>query len=130
MNNVERARRGYAAVARGDFDAVAEFLDPDVKWHGGNPDEEGACHNRGEALAFMRAAAGRGPLGELVDVIEAGSDRVVVVMRRRSQGGEPGELGASVTTFRDGRAIEMVAYGRPEDAFAAVGLERPRPAAG
>jgi hypothetical protein len=34
---VDLARRGYEAVRSGDFETVREFLDPDVKWHGGDP---------------------------------------------------------------------------------------------
>ncbi|MFZ0092205.1 MAG: nuclear transport factor 2 family protein [Solirubrobacteraceae bacterium] len=89
--NVQLARRGHAAVLRGDIDAVRQFLDPDVTWHGGDPTDAGACHNRDEALAFMRRAQSRRPLGELVDVIDAG-DKVVVIMRPAADGGGPADL--------------------------------------
>ena len=36
-SNVELARGGYEAIMRGDLDAIGELLDPDVKWHGGDP---------------------------------------------------------------------------------------------
>src|SRR3954471_9404461 len=71
-SNVERARRGYAAALQGDLDAIGELLDPDVRWHGGDPDAAGSCRNREQALAFMRRAFGRGGVGELVDVVDAG----------------------------------------------------------
>jgi ketosteroid isomerase-like protein len=58
-SNIELARRGYAAAARGDFGEIAELLDPEVKWHGGDPSASGACRNRTEALQFMRAAWSR-----------------------------------------------------------------------
>ena len=119
-SNVDLARRGYEAARRGDLDAVREFLDPDVKWHGGDPTDEYACHNREQALAFMRTARMRRGIGELVELLEAG-DKVVVVMRRTAADGEP-ELVANVTTFRDGKAIEMVHYANPDDALAAVGI--------
>ena len=35
--NVEIVRRGYAAALRGDYDVLAGILDPDVRWHGGDP---------------------------------------------------------------------------------------------
>jgi len=120
QSNVDIARRGFEAVTRGDFDAIGELLDPEVKWHGGNPSARGACHNRDEALAFMRRARSRNPMGELVDVIDAG-DRVVVVIRPH----ERVELQANLTTFRDGRVVEMVAYATPEDALAAAGVPTP-----
>jgi ketosteroid isomerase-like protein len=119
--NVEIARRGFEAAAHGDFEAVGEILDPDVKWHGGDPSAPGSCHNRAQAMNFMREAHGTGPIGELVEVVDAG-DKVVVVMRRRTDDGEGSELVATLTTFRDGKAVEMVHYPNPEDAFTAAGL--------
>ncbi len=108
-------------MLRGDIDAVRQFLDPDVTWHGGDPTDAGACHNRDEALAFMRRAQSRRPLGELVDVIDAG-DKVVVIMRSAADGGGPADLNANLTTFRDGKAIEMVHYPDPAQALAAAGV--------
>jgi hypothetical protein len=93
------------------------MLDPEVKWHGGDPNAEGACRNRDEALRLMRAAARDRRIGELVDVRDAG-DKVVVIIRP-----SPGALVANLTTFRDGRAIEMVHYPSPDDALKAAGLQ-------
>jgi ketosteroid isomerase-like protein len=115
---VELARHGYEAVRRGDVDAIGEFLDPDVKWHGGDPSS--GCQNRKQALDWMRSARERGPVGELVEVIDAG-DKVVVIMRRTGPDGQP-ELIANLTTFRDGKAIEMVHYPDPDDARRAAGV--------
>lgn len=119
-NNVELARRGFEAVLNGDLDAVRDFLDPDVSWHGGDPSADGACHGHEEALEFMRRAVSR-RIGELIDVVDAG-DQVVVIMRASSDDGEPVALSANLTTFRDGRAIEMVHYPSPEDALTAAGV--------
>lgn len=118
--NVEIARRGYESILRGDLDAVADLLAEDVKWHGGDPNAEGACRNRREALAFIGRARST-VMGELVDVLDAG-DRVVVVMRPRLPDGSPGPLRANVTTFRDGKVVEMVAHETPDAAKAAAGL--------
>ena len=118
--NGERARRGYEAVLRGDLDAVREFLDPAVRWHGGDPDASGACRGRDEALAFIAQAQKRGRIGEFVDVVEAG-DRVVVIMRPTARAPNSRSLVANLTTFRDGRAVEMVHYPDPADALAALG---------
>jgi ketosteroid isomerase-like protein len=117
--NGELARRGYQAALDGDLDTVREFLDPNVKWHGGDPAAAGACQNREQALEFMRRARSRRGVGELVDVIEAG-DKVVVIIRPAAEGSEPGQLSANLTTFRDGKAIEMVHYPNPDDALAAA----------
>lgn len=92
---------------------LREFLDPDVKWHGGNASAPDACHNREQALEFMRQARSRQGVGELVDVVDAG-DKVVVIMRPPSEDGEPAALSANLTTFRGGKAIEMVHYPNPQ----------------
>lgn len=117
--NVELARRGYAAIVAGDFSAIGDLLHDDVRWHGGDP--ASGCQNRDETLHFMRQAAARGGAGRLVDVIDAG-DRVVVVLEPRDEDGGVLPLQANVTTFRDGRVAEMVAYETPQAARAAVGL--------
>jgi ketosteroid isomerase-like protein len=115
------ARRGFDAMLCGDLKAVAEMLDPDVKWHGGDPSS--GCQNRAETLEFMRQAlARRGPDIELVDIVDAG-DRVVVIMRPQDpedQGDEPPSPVANLTTFRDGKVVEMVAYPDPEEALEAA----------
>ncbi len=115
--NLELARAGYAAIARGDLDVLDELLAPDVRWHGGDPAAEGACRSRAEAKAFIAAALARGGVGQLVDVIDAG-ERVVVVM----QPGVDAPLRANVTTFREGKVIEIVAYPTPDAAKRAGGL--------
>jgi ketosteroid isomerase-like protein len=120
-SNVEIARRGFAAALSGDVDSIREFLDPDVKWHGGDPSAAGACMNREQALEFMRRARSLRRVGELIDVVDAG-DKVVVIMRPPSEHGEPTALSANLTTFRKGKAIEMVHYPNPEDALAAAGV--------
>jgi ketosteroid isomerase-like protein len=120
-SNGDLARRGYQAALNGDLESLREFLDPEVKWHGGDPSAPGACQNREQAIEFMRQASSKRSVGELVDVLEAG-DRVVVIMRPPGDGREPGRLTANLTTFRAGRAIEMVHYPNPDDARAAAGL--------
>jgi ketosteroid isomerase-like protein len=106
-SNVEIARRGYEAIARGDVDAIADLLDSDVKWHGGDPSWSGACHNRAEALDIMRRRTIRRGVGGV---------------RPRSATGEA-PLVANLTTFRDGKVIDMVHYPDPADALAAAGVD-------
>jgi ketosteroid isomerase-like protein len=117
--NVEIARRAFAALARGDVDAVGEVLDANVTWHGGDASAPGACHDRGQALAFIREAARQGRVGELVDVLDAG-DQVVAVMRPPQLPGDRPELRANLATFRDGKVVAMVAYESPAAALAAA----------
>lgn len=119
-SNVELARRGWEAALRGDLETLGELLDPDVKWHAGDPSAAFACRNRAEALEFMRTGRIRQSRPELVDVIGAG-DKVVVITRRQSQDGDP-VLNANLTTFRDGKAVEMVHYADANQARAAAGV--------
>lgn len=119
--NIELARRGYEAALHGDLDAIRALLDADVRWHGGDPSAPGDCHNRDQALEFMREARRGRDLGELVDVVGAG-DKVVVIMRPPADESGRGEPSANFTTFRDGKVVEMVHYPDPEDALAAAGL--------
>ena len=118
--NVELARRGYEAIMSGDLDAIRDLLDPDVKWHGGDPSD--GCQNRKQALEWMRNARTRRgrPPAELIEMVDAG-DKIVVIMRRTGEDGEP-ERVANLTTFRDGKVVEMVHYPNPDDALAAAGV--------
>lgn len=122
--NVELARRGWEAATRGELDEIAALLDPEVRWHAGDPNADYACRNRNQALQWMERARERRPLPELVDVRAVG-DKVVLVLRPRGEPGAEGEpsLTANVSTFRDGRVVEMVHYDDVSEAFAAVGLE-------
>lgn len=98
---------------RGDLTVIEDLLDPDVKWHGGDPGS--GCQNRDEALHFIQQALDNGIQAELVDVIDAG-DQVVVVLRPAGAD----DPRANLTTFRDGRVVEMVAFESPADALAAA----------
>jgi ketosteroid isomerase-like protein len=118
--NCELARRGFEAVLRGDFELVSQLLDPQMKWHGGDPSAAGACRDRGQALAFMRSARARVGNIEVVDVVAAG-DKVVVIMGPPTEDGERPWTVANLTTFRDGKVVEIVNYPSPDDALAAAG---------
>jgi ketosteroid isomerase-like protein len=120
--NVELARRGWAAAMRGDLDEIAALLDPEVKWHAGDPNAEGSCQNRAQALHWMERARTHRPLPELIEVNDAG-DKVVLVLRPQSAPGEEPALTANVSTIRDGKVVEMVHFDRVEDALRAAGLD-------
>lgn len=120
-SNAALARRGWEAALRGDLAAVAGMLDPDVKWHGGGPSDGAACHNREEALRFMRLARTRQPLPTLV-TLRASGDKVVLILERPGCEGQVATRVANLTTFRDGKVVEMVHYEDPADALAAAGL--------
>ena len=120
-DDAETLRRACDAFTRGDIGAATDALDPDVRWYAaGEPDGEGACHNREEAAAFIRRALADGLTAELLEVREAG-DRLVAVIHTHAppdweRSPEPhGEL----VTVRDGKITEMVVYPTVEDALAA-----------
>lgn len=119
---MELARRGYEAAMRGELEVIADLLAPDVRWHGGDPSFAGSCHDREDVLAVLRRARGK-RIGELIDVVDAG-EKVVVIMRPAAgeEDDRPGRLVANLTTFRDGKVVEMVHYPDPEDALAAAGV--------
>lgn len=119
--NVEIARRGFEAMLRGELGPIADLLAADVRWHGGDPAAPGACSRREQALDVIRTAIGRGAAPELVDVVGAG-ERVVVILRPASPDGKVADPVANLTTFRDGKVIEMVHYSDPAEALAAAGI--------
>jgi hypothetical protein len=100
------------------------LLHPDATWHGGDRSAAGACHNSSDVLAFLHQAVARGGVGELVDVIDAG-DQVVIVLRPLTPEGSP-VLRANLASFRDGMVSEMVAYASPEAALDACHRARTR----
>jgi ketosteroid isomerase-like protein len=120
-SNVELSRPGWEAALRGDLDTLRGLLDPEVKWHGGDPSAQGSCRNRDEALEFMRRARRRAARAQLVDVLDAG-EKVVVITRGRDAGDGPARASANLTTFREGKAVEMVHYPNVDDALSAAGL--------
>ena len=124
-SNAELARHGYAAIVRGDFDAISKFLDPDVKWHAGDPAD--GCQNRAQALAWMRGRGDRqaGPLPELVDVVESDNQVVVILQPHPSDEDPQPQRTANLTTIRDGKVVEMVHYDDAAAALAALGPVKP-----
>jgi ketosteroid isomerase-like protein len=123
--DVELLRRAWAAFARGDVEAATDVLDPQVRWYGSDaePPDDG-CHNRDEALAFVRRALDDGVTAEALEFRDAG-DRVVVVLQRHQppEWGERPAPHGEVVTVRNGKVVEMVVYPNVDEALAAAGLE-------
>jgi ketosteroid isomerase-like protein len=115
-------RGGFEAASRGDVDAIAGMLAPDVRWHGAG-DGTGGCQNRKQALHWMREAIERGVAVELLDARELPGDRVALVLRRRpsSDDPEPPPPHGEIISFRDGLTTAMVVYPTVEEALAAAG---------
>ena len=115
-SDLELVHRAWAAFARGDVEAVGEVLDPHVSWHGADgADPEGGCHDRDEALAFIRQALTDGVSAEALEFRDAG-DRVVVLVQTHHppDWGEQPEPHGEVVTVRRGKVVEMVIYATME----------------
>ena len=123
-SEIELLRGAWASFQRGEIDAATEVLDPEVRWYGaGEPDAEGACHNREQARAFIRRALQDGVSMELLEIRDAGEHRYVLVLQPHVPGDwrERGPHG-EVVTVRDGKVTEMVVYPTIEDALTAAQL--------
>jgi ketosteroid isomerase-like protein len=114
----ELVRAGFAALLRGDADALGALLDPDVQWFGPDPDMPG-CHSRDEVLAMLL----RRPVGEAVtsvDRVTAAGD--VVLVEFTAVDPERGPEPCIVLTVRDGRIVHMQGHRGRAAALAAAGL--------
>jgi ketosteroid isomerase-like protein len=128
QENVDLARKGYEAFARGDLDAVFELFDPEIEAHDPPEMPDAAIHRGHEAVRrdweqtyelFEDFSI------EVQETIDCGDD-VVVFLHYRGRGTESGaEVEASmahVWTTRDGKAIRLRQFLDREQALEAVGL--------
>jgi ketosteroid isomerase-like protein len=112
----------FGALRQRDFEAAADFLDPDVTWQG--LQEDWICHGSEQVLeVFRRGLEQR----REVDALEftRGGERVVLGARGPSIGVADEQLGGqifNVFTLRDGRIVRIDDYRRRAEAFAAVGV--------
>jgi ketosteroid isomerase-like protein len=126
---VDILQRGYELMWReGDFDRVVAGLGDDFEWS--VPHLPGGEVRRGpqDTKRFFLEWLEPWEDHRIEWEIRRASDDVVVVLsvmhaRGRGSGAEVEmELG-QVWTFRDGRAVRMVAYNSHDEALAAAGLE-------
>jgi ketosteroid isomerase-like protein len=127
--NVELIRRWTDAFNRRDFDALLDWLDPDVELHEW-PTAPGAETYHGpegalraidkwfDVWEWMRV--------EVEEIVEAGSDRVLITLHQRAKGkGSAIEVeirSFNVYTFRDGRVLRIELFTELEPALEAAGL--------
>jgi uncharacterized protein len=126
--NVDLARRGYEAFARGDLDAVLEFMHPKIEAH--DPPEVP------DAAIYRGRDAVRRDWEQTADVFEDFSvdvektfdrgDEVVLFLRFRGRGRDShAELQAPmahVWTIRNGKAVRLRQFLNRAEALEAAGL--------
>jgi ketosteroid isomerase-like protein len=125
--NVDIYWKGFDAIRRGDWDAVAANFDPDVlvRTDPGWPEQR--IYGRSAATAWIRSALeSMGPDFGVEEVIDLG-DRVLGRWCWKTRGehsGVEGELRYSeIVTYREGCAILVEHFRDHEQALKAVGLE-------
>lgn len=132
QEGVDLLLRGYRAFVAGDLEAIADMLDPEVEWVGG---ETIGAFDRDDVLDVL-AERVEERYHVTVDRCIGVGDRVVVSMRfSRVEADETDErplqsrrfylVGryAAVVTTRDGRVARVEEHPHLEAALAAVGLE-------
>jgi ketosteroid isomerase-like protein len=120
--DLELLRGAWEAFAAGDLEAATAALDPHVRWYAADePDADGTCHNRGEAVAFLRRARADGVSAELLELREVG-DRIVSIIQTHipPDWGEQPPPHGEVVTIRHGKIVEMVVYPTVEEALQAA----------
>ncbi len=107
--NLETAKRGYAAFASGDVDGAMENIADDIEWISpGNSAVSGTYRGKQEVGGLWAKLAEKGfktePQYWLAD------DQRVVVLTQQTIGGEPADA-ADVLTFRDGKLARFQSAG-------------------
>jgi len=130
QENVEIIRDAAAAFNRGDPDSWFESMADDIDYRAA----EGALDDRGPILgkdalrAYVQDWLGTFDdfRSEPVELIDAGEDRVIAVLRisgRAKQSGVETDLTyAAIYTIRDGKIARGREYWTKEQALEAVGL--------
>jgi uncharacterized protein len=127
--NVEVVREMWAAYARGDFQASLAVYTEDTVWDDTRYRPDGAVHlGRDALIEVVRTWRGTWEhyASEAEEVLDAGGDRVAVILRETGQGKGGGvemtNRWGLVVTVRDGKIVHTMVYRRPEEALEAVGL--------
>ena len=109
QENKELIKKGYAAFAAGDVQAVMDLFDDDIEWvQPGQSAISGTFHGKSEVMEFMSRLAEKSPTVTVKRLIAEGD--TVIAITEVTVGGETGE-DADVFTVRDGKAIRMEVHG-------------------
>jgi ketosteroid isomerase-like protein len=111
----------FGALRRGDVEAAAELVDPDVIWQGLR--EEWVCHGRDEVLETFRWGLER--RREIALELTRAGEQVVLGARGPSIGPAEEPLGQifNVFTLREGRILRIDDYRGRREAFTAAGVD-------
>jgi uncharacterized protein len=121
-SNDELVRSSFDAFLRGDWDALAQVMDPQVQWLWYEPGDWD-CHDRRAVLATLFERQREGVVTGLNNVV-ALDERVFVEVTgpRLEEWGLPGGQACMVVTVRDGRIVRMQDYRDRAAALAGAGL--------
>jgi ketosteroid isomerase-like protein len=117
---IEKTRGGLEAWQRGDIEALAPLLDPEVEltwWEPGVWD----CHGREAVLLMLRERVAEGAGASEIELIDAGEDAIVSTRAETVLNGPAAGLRpATLITFREGKVIAMRQFRNREEALAAA----------
>src|SRR6185437_1773423 len=128
QENLDLARRGYEAFARGDLDAAIEFMHPEIEAHDPRELPDAAIYRGREAVRrdWEQTSALFEDFSIDVEKSFDRGDEVVVFLRFRGRARESNtEVEAPVAhvwTIRDGKAVRLRQFLDRAEALEAVGL--------
>jgi len=110
--NIETAKRGYAAFSAGDAAGAMQDLADDIEWiTPGNSAISGTIHGKQEVGALWAQFASKS-FTTTPQFWFSDAERVVVLTHVTYGGGEGGEAdGCDVLTFRDGKVVKFQTAG-------------------
>ena len=125
QENVELARRAYAAFQAGDFDEWVSYFDPEIEFNATEMEGPFRGHEGLREWAAGLLAAFPNWKPSIVETRELG-DRVLI---HGTASGEGAGSGVGITVdfwqaleFRDGRVVWYAAFRTEADALEALGL--------
>jgi ketosteroid isomerase-like protein len=129
QQNLEVVRGSFEAFRAGDYPRALEAFDPEVEYDLRHFPEGKIYHGRDGVTEAFRIWIGafEDYRQELDELIDAGGDQVVAVVREfgrgKGSGVETQRSTAGLWTLRDGKAIRIRFYDTKEDALRAAGSE-------
>ena len=131
QENVEAVAAAFDAFAHGGREGLAQHWTDDIKHRAleGAPDDHGPMHGKDALRAYVQDWLDMFDdfKGEPVELIDAGGDEVVAVIRvsgrAKLSGAETEMTFAAVYTIREGKIADGREYATRDEALEAAGLE-------